>query len=442
MRKYITILIVLLSFSVFSQSLIQNGPMLGYIDMKAAAVWVQTNKPAEVYIKYFPKDEQENIHYSNIVTTDYETALTAHLTADTLEPGTTYNYELFINGKKTDLTYPATFTTQKIWKWRGDAPDFKFAMGCGAYINETAYDRPGKPYGSDFQIYDHIADMHPDFFLWLGDNIYLREPDWNTRAGIFHRYSHDRAIPELQKLLATTHQYAILDDHDFGPNDSDKSFWNKNETFNAFKLFWANPSFGVGDLKSATTFFSWNDCDFFLLDNRSFRDPNKRIKENKTQLGEEQLQWLFDNLVNSYGTFKFVVMGGQFLSNSGMYESYTNYGFEKERQRIIDYIYEQGIKNVIFLTGDVHFSEISVLKSDDKPTIWDITSSPLNSGVNINGDKQPNTLRIPESVIMEHNFTMLEMTGKKNERTLKVVYYNANGDKLYEQTIKPEKYKR
>ncbi len=439
MKKYFTLLFTLFSVAALAQSnLIQNGPMKGYIDMKEAAIWLQTTKPAEVYIKYYPVENPANIHYSNIEKTSYDKALTAHLFADTLEPGTTYNYELFINNKKIALTYPATFTTQKIWKWRTDAPDFKFAMGSGAYINETAYDRPGKPYGGGYEIYNHIADMHPDFFIWLGDNVYLREPDWNTRAGIFHRYSHDRAIPELQKLLATTHHYAIWDDHDYGTNDSDKSFWNKNETLNAFKLFWVNPSYGVGDIKGTTTLFNWSDCDFFLMDNRSFRDPDKRIEENKSELGEEQLQWLFDNLVNSYGTFKFVVLGGQFLSNSGMYEAYSNNGFEAERQRIIDFIYKQKIKNVVFLTGDVHFSEVSVLKKRNQPTIWDITSSPLNSGPNTHGIDQPNSLRVPGSAIIVRNYTMLEITGTKDARVLKVTYYDTKGKKLYEQDIKPE----
>jgi alkaline phosphatase D len=425
-------------FAIAQQNIIQSGPMLGYIDMKETEIWLQTTKPVEVFIKYYPEANLSEVHYSNRVTTCYDEALTAHLFLDTLEPGTTYNYELYINNNKIRLKYPATFTTQKIWKWRTDPPDFKFAVGSGAYINEPVYDRPGKPYGSSYEIYDNIAEKKPAFFIWLGDNVYLREPDWNTRAGIFHRYSHDRAIPELQKLLASTHHYAILDDHDFGPNDSDKSFWNKSVTLEAFRLFWANPSNGINGVNGVTTFFNWADCDFFLLDNRTNRDPNKRIEDNKTELGEEQLQWLFDNLVNSYGTFKFVVMGGQFLSNSGMYESYTNYGFESERRRIIDFIYRQNIKNVIFLTGDVHFSEMSVLKQKGKPTIWDITSSPLNSGVNTNGNKQPNSLRIPESVIMKHNFAMLEISGKGKERILRVKFFDKKGNEIFEYEIKPE----
>ncbi len=442
MKKLIFItLSILISLNLFSQkSLIQSGPMKGFIDMKETEIWLQTVKPAEVFIKYHPVGNKKDVHVSNKVTTNYDSGLTAHIFLDTLEPGTQYKYELFINGKKIKLKYPATFTTQKIWKWRTDPPDFKFAMGSGAYINEPAYDRPGKPYGGGYEIYDHIADMHPDFFLWLGDNVYLREPDWNTKAGIYHRYSHDRAIPELRKLLATTHHYAILDDHDFGPNDSDKSFWNKPLTLEAFRDFWANPSNGIDGINGVPTYFNWADCDFFLLDNRTNRDPNKRMKDYKTELGEAQLQWLFDNLVDSYGTFKFIVMGGQFLSTSGMYEAYSNYGFAAERQRIIDFIYKHNIKNVVFLTGDVHFSEISVLKKRGKPTIWDITSSPLNSGPNTNGINQPNSLRVDGSVIMERNVAFLKITGTRKNRKMKITYYNTKGEKLFDYEIVPEKY--
>jgi len=86
------------------------------------------------------------------------------------------------------------------------------------------------------------------------------------------------------------------------------------------------------------------DADFFLLDNRTHRSPNRRKTGERTQLGEEQLQWLVDNLAASYATFKFVVIGGQVLSTSPTYESYSNYGFDDERQRIIDYIYAENIK--------------------------------------------------------------------------------------------------
>ncbi|MFK5854825.1 MAG: alkaline phosphatase D family protein [Bacteroidota bacterium] len=434
----ISLITLLQLASVAQNKLLQSGPMVGYGEMLEVAIWVQTNDVAEVKIGYWPANNTNDKHYTNTINTEKNTAFTATLIADTLEPGNKYEYELLINNKVVNLPYATTFQTQPLWKWRTDPPNFSFIMGSGTYINEEKYDRPGKGYGDGYQIFNSMAKLHPNFMIWLGDNIYLREPDWNSQKGIFSRYTHTRSLPEMQVFLASTHNYAIIDDHDFGPNDSDRSFWNKNQTLEAFDIFWPNPSVGVGSIEGAITAFQWGDADFFILDNRTHRTPNKRKTGEKTQLGEEQLQWLIDNLINSYGSFKFVVMGGQFLSTSASYESYSNYGFEKERQRIIDYIYAENIKNVVFLTGDVHFSEIAVLKEDGKPTIWDITSSPLNSGVNIYALEKDNKLRLTESVIMERNFAEIKLTGPVKERKLNLTYYNSDGDIIWEYVIDKE----
>jgi alkaline phosphatase D len=423
---------------------LKAGPMPGYSEMKEAVIWLQTNEKVTVYAKYWNISDTTVIHRTNTVTSCREKAFTALLVADTVEPGHRYQYDIFIEDERINLPYKTYFHTQELWRWRKDPPDFNFLAGSCAYINEARYDRPGEPYGGEYNIYGSMAREKADFMIWLGDNLYFREPDWNSRTGIMHRYTHDRSIPELQEFLASTHHYAIWDDHDYGPNNSDRSFWNKNQTREAFRYFWANPSYGVGNVDGAITFFQYADADFYLLDNRTYRTPNGLDEPGKTQLGQEQLQWLFDNLVSSRSTFKFIVLGGQFLSTSGIYEAYTNYGFNTERQRIIDFIYAYDIQNVIFLTGDVHFSEISVLAEDGQPKILDITSSPLNSGVNTNGINQPNTLRVPGSVIMKRNYTRLEISGKERERRLVVSYFNAGGVKLYSQEFpaeypKPEK---
>lgn len=439
MKRYLLVLCLALPCLMMAQKdMLKAGPMQGYSEMKEAAIWLQTTESADVYAQYWNVEKPSESKKTTTVKTNFEEAYTAMLIATNLEPGQIYQYDLYINNKKVDLGFPTYFHTPKIWRWRGDPPDFSFLMGSCAYINETRYDRPGTPYGNGYEIYDNMATKKADFMLWLGDNLYFREPDWNSWSGIVQRYTHDRGIPELQKFLTSTQHYAIWDDHDYGPNDSDRSFWNKNKTLDAFELFWANPSYGVGDIEGAITFFQWSDADFYLLDNRTYRSPDNLISEDKTQLGEEQLQWLFDNLVTNPATFKFVVIGGQFLSTSGVFESYTNFGFEKERQQIIDFIYKQDIKNVIFLTGDVHFSEISVLKNGDKPAIWDITSSPLNSGVNTNGINQKNTLRIPESVIMERNFTQLTISGPEKERVIEIIYFDVKGTELFRYSISAE----
>ncbi len=433
-------LALFLSFSqLFAQkNLLQSGPMIGYSEMFEVMLWVQTKKETDVKIIYYEVNSDNKKHTTNTVVTKKENAFTAHLLADEVEPGHIYNYDLYINNKKINFNYKTQFKTPGLWKWRTDAPDFSFAAGSGAYINEAKYDRPGKGYGGDYQIYESIADKKPDFMLWLGDNIYLREPDWNTKTGILHRYTNTRSTKEMQRLLATMSNYAIWDDHDFGPNDSDKSFWNKNETLEGFKLFWANPSYGIADIKGAITYFNREDCDFFLLDNRYYRDPDKLISDNKTQLGKKQKEWLKNALTYSNAKFKFVVIGGQFLTTGGAYEVFTNYAYSAERTEIIEFIYKQNIKNVIFLTGDRHHSEISVLKNKNKPSIYDITISPLTSHHASENKDEINSLRVKGSLINQRNFAVLSVQGTGNNRILKIKFYDSDGKSIYEYEIKPE----
>ena len=439
MKKIIILLLIsLLLSSLYAQkNLLQSGPMVGYSEIHEVMLWVQTTKSAKVKIAYWTKENSTKL-FTNTVLTSKKQAFTAHLLADKVKPGQQYYYSVFINNKEIELDYGTSFQTQKIWRYRTDPPDFKFATGSGTYINEEEFDRPGKPFGGDYQIFTSILKKQPDFMLWLGDNVYLRQNEWNTWTGIVHRYTHDRSTPELQKLLASVHNYAIIDDHDFGANNSDGSFWNKNLTEKAFATFWANPSYETEDIKGATTFFSWNDADFFLLDNRYERSPNRLIANDKTMLGKEQLEWLKNSLVSSKANFKFVVMGGQFLNTAGNYETYTNYGFDKERQEIIDFIHTQKIKNVIFLTGDRHFTELSILKKDGFPTIYDLTISPLTSAGSNSGENEKNRLRVERTLISERNFGIIEFTGAYNKRKITIRIYNSEGIELWNKTIEQE----
>jgi len=240
---FIILSIFLYQLSWAQESLLQSGPMVGYSTMKEVLLWVQTTKEAQVYFEYWDEKAPTIIHRTEEVVTSKDDAYVARLLADELEPGIQYNYALYINKKKIDRPYRLHFESQPLWKWRGDAPDFSFAMGSGTYISEEKYDRPGTPYGGDYQIFTDIYKRAPNFMLWLGDNVYLREADWNSKTGIYYRYTDTRSNPEMQAMLGSMHHYAIWDDHDFGPNDSDRSFPMKKVTEKAFKLFFANPNY-------------------------------------------------------------------------------------------------------------------------------------------------------------------------------------------------------
>ncbi len=441
LKSIVLTLIIFLSiqFGSFAQkSLLQSGPMLGYSEMQEVMLWVQTKQAAEVHFVYQIKDESQPPRRTEKIMTSKSTAFTAHLKADSVQPGNHYSYHLYINDILVQLPYPLEFQTQQIWKWRGDPPNFSMLTSSCAYVNQTEHDRPGKPYGGDYRIFSSMNTHKAEFMVWLGDNIYLREPDWNSTTGIHARYTHTRSIAELQPFLSSTHHYAIWDDHDYGPNDSDKGFFNKNATLEAFKYFWGNPTYGVGDIKGVTTAFQWGDADFFLLDNRWYRDPDKIEKSGKTVLGQQQLEWLLNNLVTSTATFKIVAMGGQFLSTAAEYEIYSANGYDKERQLIIDFIHRHAIKNVVFITGDVHFSEMSVLKETEKPTIYDLTFSTMTAGSNTQGGEWKNTLRVPGTVVIKRNFGKISFRGALKKRELVVQCFDTDNIMQWEQIIQQE----
>ena len=199
------IFLFLVFFSLTIQSFAQNanlksGPMLGYSEMREVMVWLQTTNKGKIQLNYWDLNRPNQIFKSEIVETDAETAFTAKIILSLLEPGKKYGYQVLLNEKPLLFPYPLEFQTQSLWQWRTDPPSFSIALGSCAYINDTPYDRPGKPYGSDYHIFESILAKKPDAMLWLGDNTYLREADWNSRSGILYRYSHTRSTPELQGI--------------------------------------------------------------------------------------------------------------------------------------------------------------------------------------------------------------------------------------------------
>ncbi len=440
-----------LTQTVIAENLLQSGPMLGYSEMREVLLWVQTTKEAEVYINYtevrtekdtsgiviyLPKKEAttlEDIFSSQKVKTTAENAFIAKIILKDLQPGKSYEYFVIIDGIKVNLPYKSVFHTQPLWQWRTDAPDFTFAMGSCLYVNDSVYDRPGKPYGGNYKILTSIYEKKPDMMLWLGDNTYLREADWGSASGILYRYTHSRSLKQMQPLLATAHNYAIWDDHDYGPNDSDRSFRGKKLTKQAFDMFWCNPTSGNHNNEGNYTSFEWNDVQFFLLDDRYFRSPNNRTTGDRTMLGKEQLQWLIDGLVSSNATFKIVAMGGQILNPAQVKENYSNYS--QERDSLLSIIRKENIKGLLFLSGDRHFTELTKMDRSGTYPLYDFTISPLTSGVHKSAEKEANTMRVEGTLVQQQNFAVGKLSGKGQERTLTVTVYDIDGKMLWERSI-------
>ena len=407
-----------------------SGPMIGHVSMRSAQLWIQTTNPAPVSVQFKAQGEQE-WRQSDTQETSREQAHAAHLTLEGLEPGTTYEVRFVVDGEA--LTEDMEVQTQVLWDYRMDPPPFSFVTGSCAYINEAQYDRPGRPYGGGYEIFESMAADAPDMMLWLGDNIYLREVDFQSYSGFLHRYSHTRQTPEMASLLKACPNYAIWDDHDFGPNDSDGSWVHADWSREAFKTFWSNPSYGLPESpRCVSTAFRFVDMEFFLLDNRTYR-VNHQNKTNAPQvLGQAQIDWLIQALQKSRAPYKFVCIGGQVLNDAAVYENVSQ--FPSEREEILRRLAEEDIRGVVFLSGDRHTTELSEMELSNGRMVYDLTVSPLTSGPG-HAREEGNSLRVEGTYVEQRNYAKLSFEGPRKDRSCTIEVKDTFGKTLWTRTL-------
>lgn len=411
--------------------------MVGHVGMRDARIWTQMDRAGELEVSIWSASTTSNDPvFQSSAQVEPETAFTHTFDCGGLEPGTDYRFRLLLDGLPLTNGLDTTamrFATQPLWDYRFDPPEFTVALGSCSFINEPAYDRPGKGYGGGYGIFETIAASQPDLMLWIGDNVYFREVDLDSRSGMQHRYSHLRRLPELQSLLAACPHYAIWDDHDYGPNDADGSWIHKDWAAQTFGEFWANPSQGLPDLggQGITSMFRFHDVDFFLLDNRTFRINPDNVTRTPQMLGEEQIDWLISALQYSRAPFKVIAVGGQVVSDFASYENFAM--FQEERNALFSRIREENIHGVVFLTGDRHSSELSALELQPGQTLLDFTCSALTSST-YDHSQEPNHNRVDGTIIGVRNYGTLSLIGPRKERVMTFRTFDGAGNLLWERS--------
>lgn len=402
------------------------GPMPGYSAMRATTIWLQGSSPAEVMLEYWPEQQPEQLRSTVPQALTAGQQYTAHIDITGLQPGTRYGYRVLLDGEPQGLPREPGFQTQPLWQWRTAPPAFRMLAGSCAYINDAAFDRPGKPYGGRYGIFEHMAGQSPDMMLWLGDNVYFREADYDSRWGMAERYRHTRALPQLQTLLQSTHHYAIWDDHDYGANDANASFPLKDYSLELFRRYWANPAYGLPDTPGVFTGFTFRDIDFFLLDDRYYRNAdNAPETPAKGMLGAAQLAWLKDALLHSRAPFKLIANGSQMLNNKTGHEGWNHFG--NERSRFLAWLEETGIPGVLFLSGDVHYSALFRMERDQAYPLYELSCSPLTAGLRTRDFPTGNPLLVPGTRVRERNYCQLDFSGPAAARLLTISVFDADG---------------
>ena len=265
----------------------------------------------------------------------------------------------------------------------------------------------------DLPIFNNVVNHNADFFIFLGDNIYGDTKNMDT---LKHKYNLLGTKPTYQNLKKNTTILATWDDHDFGWNDAGKEYPFKEESKAIFLDFFEEPDSSsrrehIGIYHSYIHEYDNSKLQIILLDGRTFRDSLLRYNgemdddrrfgfygkgyaphtsNDATLLGEEQWVWLEKELQKP-ADFRIFGSGSQFGIEYNGYEAWANVPIE--RQRMIDMISETQANGVVFISGDVHWAEISKQEVENGYPLYDITSSGITQEWS---STEPNDNRIGE----------------------------------------------
>ncbi len=300
-------------------------------------------------------------------------------------------------------------------------------------------------------IFYDVVKHEADVFVFLGDNIY---GDTKSMKTLKAKYAQLGEKPSFQHLKENVEILATWDDHDYGWNDIGRHYKRKVESKEIFLDFFDEPDSSArrthkGIYHSYEYVINGKIIQIILLDGRTFRDNLKKyggelkddpryhyeldysphpVSKSPTLLGEEQWKWL-ENELKKPADVRIIGTGTQFGIEFNGYEAWAN--FPNEQQKMLDLLKSTKANGVLFISGDVHYAEISKIEEEGLYPIYDVTSSGLSSTWHF---ATPNSNRI-EGPVMENHFGLLTIDCENPEPTITAEIWDEAGNRRIEYTI-------
>jgi alkaline phosphatase D len=237
----------------------------------------------------------------------------------------------------------------------------------------------------------------------------------------------------MQRLWTACPHVAIWDDHDFGPDNGDASYAGSGWTLEMFRRYWPLPYSPPSDGLYGKVL--QGDVDIFLLDDRSYRYPNRWPEgPEKVLYGAKQMQWLKAALTYSRAPFKLIAGGSQFFNQASGAERESWARFPAEQGDFKRWLEERKIAGVIFLSGDRHFTQMLRVQRPGLYPLHEITTSPLTAGVvkEIAEAERSHPDVVPGTMYHDRNFAMITVTGPRTQRALTLEIRDTKGEKRWE----------
>ena len=256
---------------------------------------------------------------------------------DALEPDRRYYYAVEAGGE---------LDTLRIGQFRTppEGP-FSFTIGAGGCAIT----------GSDRPVFDVIRRQNPLFFLHVGDmhyeDVVSTEPEAYREA--WREVLRSRSQAALYRSTPIAYTW---DDHDFGPNNSDRYAPGQEAARRAYREMIPHYPLAAGTQNAPIhQAFSVGRVRFILTDLRSSREQARAWDPNPSMMGERQKDWFKQQLLAAKARGELIawVSAVPWISRPNP-ESDTWGGFAEERREIADFLKEHEISNIVILAGDAH----------------------------------------------------------------------------------------
>jgi alkaline phosphatase D len=477
---------------------IPYGVASGDINSNNAVIWSRSSRPARLIVEYATTESFRNVRRVTGPVASANTDFTARVYLSNLPRG----QEIFYRVTFQDVGDTNIYSAPVIGRLRTPP------QGQGNIFFAWSGDTAGQGWGINpewggMKIYESIRRLNPDFFIHSGDNIYADNPILSEVQLDDGSIWKNITTPEKSKVAETlkefrgNYTYNLLDDNirRFNAQVPQLVQWDDHEVRNNWypQQILDDSRYKVKDVsllaaRAKQAFLEYTPIRFdpkdpqriyrsfdygkaleiFMIDKRSYRganSPNNQMVASAETafLGSPQVRWLKSKLQNSKATWKVIAsdmpIGLVVTDGKTNFENVSNgdgpaLGRELELADLLRFIKQNNIRNVVWLTADVHYAAAHYYDpgkaqfTDFKP-FWEFVAGPLNSGT-FGPNKLDNTFgpqvkfqsvspdikqNLPPNAGWQF-FGTVKIDGKTE--VLTVVLHDLAGKPLYSVDLEPE----
>lgn len=436
---------------------VPQGIATGDVTEHSALIWARTDGTELVQVEWWeaPASGPSLVPGLQAVTrtaaepTSRAQDFTAKVLLTGLKPSTTYHYRVWTAPPEAMERFGEMARSSETGRFRTAPPpsqhrDVRFVWS--GDLGGQGRCRAGE---IGYPIFDEMRALEPQFMLFLGDTIYGDEqceaPPNVYGSGFVattvdeyrakHRYQ--RGAVALRRFLTDIPVWVIWDDHEVRNNFSGPFDPHMPAGRQALLDYWPIHTPPDDPTRLHRILRYGADLELFILDTRQYRSRNQDSDgPAKTMLGAAQREWLIANVIKSTATWKVIATSvplsnakkgsPQIPGNDGWARGDDGTGFQHELITIIHSLLKQRVRNLVWLSGDVHYAAMFAYdpSGDGRPDFHEFIAGPLSARAG--GLVPPPALFRPSQLYAETGFDNFGLV-TANSQSFQVDIIDASG---------------